>query len=226
MEMFLDKVNRTVTPIAALIFAAFSLAAKDYQPFIQYSVAFIGVSISMVLLFPVGKVVAAHIKKKFFPKRLTKEQETRLSTLLKDGGSYMSGSHAWSPFYIWFSSCQTLKVSEGMAREYHAAIHSQFVDMRSLVKAAPEVKLLLLESLSFSIRSAVRAAEQAGLAISQSLDAAIVGDNDRCNIKSSWNACALQFNHWVNDWARLFKDSNLTLDLQCVECFSLLKTID
>lgn len=224
--MFLDKVNRTVTPIAALVFAAFSLTTKGYHPFIQYSVAFIGVSISLVLLFPVGKVLASLLKNKFFPKRLTKEQETRLATLLKDGDSYMSSSHTWSPFYIWVSSCQALKVSESMAREYHAAIHSQFLDMRSLVKAAPEVKLLLLESLSFSVRNAVRAADQAGLAISQGLDAGTVSENDRRSIKSSWNACALQFNHWINDWARLFKDSNQTLGLQCIEYFSLLKTID
>lgn len=227
VEGFLERLNRAVVPTLGVIATVVALTAENSDPLVKYPAIFVSIALTFVVTFPMLGSIYRVAKNRFFPKRLTKDQQIRLRMLLKDASSFVSTSHTHSPFYVWVSCLHRVGASTaGVGQDYQRAISSYLIDMRDIVGAFPGSQAFVLRRMSFAIQSV----SMAGESIHRDLEALVlrvdVSDSHKKQIKADWENCAINLNGWLNDWARFFKEANNFIDADCIEYIPMVRLIN
>lgn len=213
-------------PWAAIILAALSLFGNGYPLWVQYAAICVSSIVVLGWLISESGWIGGLIKARFFPVRLSKEQQNRLSVFLDETNSFISYSYAYSPFYVWHSWSNSRHQDIRMDYSHHAAVQTWALDIKQKIEQAGLNNASLVSSLSKALSETAKLGEKAERDIQHLLKNCSLSEGEKLQLRKDWDKSKNHFNSWINSFSALSKEINKSTGTSCVDYFRPLEIVE
>lgn len=214
-------------PWGAIFLTALSLFANGYPVLVQYSAICVSSIVGIGWLISESGWLGGLIIKRFFPVRLSKDQQNRLAVFLDEINNYLSYSYAYSPFYVWHS-CSNNNNNQDIRMDYehHAAVLTFVLDVKRQIEQAGLNCVFFVPSLSKAISEATKLGEKAERDIQHLLKNCNLSDSEKLQLRKDWDKLKNNFNSWINSFSALCKEINKSTGTNSVDYFRPLEIVE